>query len=1102
MRGTRGITRVRARQWTSRTAVGCGFLAFVLLLSVVTLTLPSRTTAPTTTTTGTAPVQTSTGPTFPTPIQHVIVIMDENQNATYILNHDPFEAQLAHRYAYAGDFFAAVHNSPRDYVAATSGSTDDGFYQTQKNVGDLIDAANQTWAGYFESMPTNCFLNYNYPTGLNYTPGHNPFIRYKDIVENAPYCDSHVLNFTSPGNGFEAAVNSSNFPNYVWISPNDTDDDHNGTPLQGDQWLKYYVSEIQNSSFWSSTALFITYDEGAGTDDGPGGVGGGHIYTVLVSPYARMGYNSTFPYNTYSLLTTTEWLLGLGQTGDNDTWTQYPPMRDLFNLSSLYSVSGSITSTGHTAISGAILANSLTTVATTDPSGDYSLADLAPGSYNFTAEAPGYIWQTREITVTSSSLTGQDFSLAQCTVCVQAPIVNPSHVDKGQSIALSVNVTGGNGQYNYSWQHLPIGCASKDLPSYTCQVTQSAASGSTPIEVTANDPSGNQTSAPTVLYIDDDPILETPTASPASGLVEPGHAITFHEGVRTGGQGPFAYQWSDLPTGCTDSAAATDVCTPTASGTFHVNVTVIDANGYLVQATIPYTVLSGPAVSVLGAPSSIDLTQAARFQAIASGGSGGFSYSWSGLPAGCTGGSSATVSCTPTGTGTSLVQATVQDSSGGTGIGNLSFTIYPDPTIAPPHLSPSRVNVGAEVALTVQANGGLGPFSYNWSGLPVGCTGSGNNTTCVPSAAGTYEINVTATDQNGFAVTSGSTTLMVLAGLLVNVTLSPSAMDVGQSTSVNATVHGGTGPFAYAWSPIPGCDPSGAQFVCTPSAPGTYEVTVNASDTQGSWGLSLARSLVVSPALSVGVPVLSRINVDLGQSIDLSVPVSGGTSPYIVTWNDLPSGCALTQSSGACVAGSTGNFSIAVTVTDSLGSIVHSSIATLSVQSDPSIVTLDATPGQLGLGSSVQITGVFSGGVGPFSYNYTGLPGGCSPVDQPSLSCIPTAAGNYTVTLVMTDADGLTSNATVAFSVVPPSTGTAPPPSSPGRSADLLSGPYALFWEVGVAFAAFGATLAGFWLLRWGLRPKPTVPAGAANPPYRSPETSNPTAGSTERGVP
>ena len=344
------------------------------------------------------------------------------------------------------------------------------------------------------------------------------------------------------------------------------------------------------------------------------------------------------------------------------------------------------------------------------------------------------------------------------------------------------------------------------------------------------------------------------------------------------------------------------------------------------------------------------------------------------------------------------------------------------------------MNVGAEVALTVQANGGLGPYWYNWSGLPVGCAGSGNNTTCVPSVAGTYEINVTATDQNGFAVTSGSTTLTVLAGLLVNVTLSASAIDLGQTTTINATVHGGTGPFTYAWGPIPGCSSSGARFLCRPSTSGTYEVTVNASDAAGAWGLSLPRPLVVGPALLVGPPTLSRVNLDLGQSFDLAVAVSGGTSPYSVTWNGLPADCALTQSTGACVAGSTGNVSITATVTDSLGNIVRSSIATLSVQADPSVVALDATPGQLSLGSSLQITGVVSGGVAPFTYNFSGLPAGCAPLDQPSLSCVPTATGNYSVTMVMTDSDGLTSNATVAVSVVPPSTGPVPPPSGPGRS--------------------------------------------------------------------
>ncbi|MFI5414165.1 MAG: hypothetical protein ACHQ16_00610, partial [Candidatus Lutacidiplasmatales archaeon] len=50
------------------------------------------------------------------------------------------------------------------------------------------------------------------------------------------------------------------------------------------------------------------------------------------SPYAVPGFNSSTQYDDYNLLTSTEWLLGLGHTGHNDNWSANSPMQDLFSF--------------------------------------------------------------------------------------------------------------------------------------------------------------------------------------------------------------------------------------------------------------------------------------------------------------------------------------------------------------------------------------------------------------------------------------------------------------------------------------------------------------------------------------------------------------------------------------------------------------------------------------------------------------------------------------------------------------------------------------------------------------------------------------------------
>jgi large repetitive protein len=98
-----------------------------------------------------------------------------------------------------------------------------------------------------------------------------------------------------------------------------------------------------------------------------------------------------------------------------------------------------------------------------------------------------------------------------------------------------------------------------------------------------------------------------------------------------------------------------------------------------------------------------------------------------------------------------------------------------------------------------------------------------------------------------------------------------------------------------------------------------------------------------------------------------------------------------------------------------------------------------------------------SGGVGGFEYSWSGLPTGCAPANAANLSCTPTGPGAFTVDLTVTDSDGLTTTATVGFSVYPPPMVSAPRPSTTsvveGRSFGLAvsltggSGDVAYLWS-------------------------------------------------------
>jgi hypothetical protein len=270
---------------------------------------------------------------LPTPIQHVVVIFLENRIASNVFKYGPFEAYLAEHYAYADHYYGVCHPSAPNYLAVTSGETlqcgsDNYNVYSAENLGTLLTGAGRTWAGFAESMPYACDPHDAYP----YEAKHNPFLFYSDIVNNSAYCAAHDLPLTS----WYGDVANGTVPNFAFIEPNMTDSGHDGTLPYADNWLRGFLGPQLNASWMQSSAVFVTYDEGIanGQDDTSGynGTVGGHVFFTAVSPFVRG--NSTYtPYAShYNLLSTVEWLMGVGSTGHNDS-SAFPAMKGLFNLS-------------------------------------------------------------------------------------------------------------------------------------------------------------------------------------------------------------------------------------------------------------------------------------------------------------------------------------------------------------------------------------------------------------------------------------------------------------------------------------------------------------------------------------------------------------------------------------------------------------------------------------------------------------------------------------------------------------------------------------------------------------------------------------------------
>lgn len=276
----------------------------------------------------------------PSRISHVIVLFMENQPYNNIIGSSsaPYTNGLAQRCGLATNYHNITHPSAPEYLAATSGELggagdcppvflDPSWPATcadgNNNIFNQAMGDGLTWKVYQEDMATNCFEGED---SSDYDINHNPAAYYTDLGGpsgklNSP-CDRFDVPMGSPTQGnFESDLANSDLANYSFISPNLIHDGHNGTVAQADTYLSKLVPTILNSPEYGagSVALFIVWDEGEGgsTNDCAFNTTdiGCHVASVVVSPYTAPGTQSDELFNHYSLLKTTEQVLGLPYLG-------------------------------------------------------------------------------------------------------------------------------------------------------------------------------------------------------------------------------------------------------------------------------------------------------------------------------------------------------------------------------------------------------------------------------------------------------------------------------------------------------------------------------------------------------------------------------------------------------------------------------------------------------------------------------------------------------------------------------------------------------------------------------------------------------------------
>ena len=307
----------------------------------------------------------------------------------------------------------------------------------------------------------------------------------------------------------------------------------------------------------------------------------------------------------------------------------------------------------------------------------------------------------------------------------------------------------------------------------------------------------------------------------------------------------------------------------------------------------------------------------------------------------------------------------------------------PEPTAVPSSVVPHRrgsPNIG---------------FSYNF---PVSSYSQGAHT-----------LSFRAIDTNGLVGTA-SFPITIVSTLGITTTSLPNAL-VSSPYSQALAATAGTAP--YTWTLAsgalpPGLSLSGSTISGTPTTAGTYNLTVQATDssTPSHQSATQALSIYVNSPVSVATASLAGGLVTTAYSQSLAA--SGGTPGYTwsITTGALPNGLSLNSSGnifGTPTTAGTANFT--VQVTDSTSPLHQTATKALSITIGPalSITTSSLSTGLATTAYSQALA--TTGGTPAYTWSLASgsLPTGLTLSAAGTISGTPTTAGTFNFSVKATD---------------------------------------------------------------------------------------------------
>jgi hypothetical protein len=543
--------------------------------------------------------------------------------------------------------------------------------------------------------------------------------------------------------------------------------------------------------------------------------------------------------------------------------------------------------------SGVGVSNSVTMPTAPSSAGTVGGTPTVTGTFNFTAQ----------VTDTGGATASQAETL----------VVNPGPAftttsplgggEVGAAYSQSLASTGGTGPYSYS-------VTSGGLPNGLTLASSGVISGLPTVSGTFSftaktlDAVGGQASQSFSITVVAAPTITT--TSLTGGEVGASYSATLSV---SNGTSPYAWTLTigALPTGTSLSSAGAITGTPTATGTYNFTVEVTDGAGQMASHNESINVIAAPTITTSATLPTGEQGIAYNQSLAATGGSGG--YQWAvtagALPAGLTLGAGGSLTGTPTVSGNFSFTVQVTDSAGSAVTQAESLAVLAAPSITTTVI-PDGVVGSTTYNLTLGVTGGTAPYTFSVSSgsLPPGLSlSSSGQLTGVPTVVGTFPFTVSMQDALGstaytvsYSVVEGQSYVPSHQTSTTPVSLPPGTTSSGYDTTLPSP-SGATGssPTPWTWTVTSGSLPAGVTLSSggvlsgTPTVPGTYAVTVTASDGMGDTYTETLTISVAAPASLVpsGGSATDATAFSAGNpgSVVLPVPTGAGSGAGPVSSN-------------------------------------------------------------------------------------------------------------------------------------------------------------------------------------------------------------------------